>query len=100
MEAKAKAPHSVIRAFTGREFVKYEWRPVPPGHDDEARRLELDGWLVIQDDEPEPEPELESGLESWTVTQLRDELRLMGLSYSGLKKAELIAALEGYEEEE
>lgn len=60
MKARAKLPHRTIRAFTGREFVSYEWRPVPPGHDDEAARLEAGGYLILLSDDPPavaPEPD-------------------------------------------
>jgi pyruvate/2-oxoglutarate dehydrogenase complex dihydrolipoamide acyltransferase (E2) component len=52
MKAKAKNPHGMIRAFTGREFVSYEWRPVPAGADDEAERLEASGYLELKRDAP------------------------------------------------
>lgn len=48
MDAKAKAPHRVVRAFTGLEFVHYEWRRVPDGHNDEAERLEAAGLLEFE----------------------------------------------------
>ena len=48
MKAKAKSPHRMIRAFTGREFVSYEWRLVPEGSDDEAERLEAGGYLELK----------------------------------------------------
>ena len=48
MKAKARKEHGIIRAFTGREFVVYEWRPVPDGCEDEAKRLEAGGYLELQ----------------------------------------------------
>jgi hypothetical protein len=53
MKARAKLPHRVIRAFTGREFVNYEYRPVPEGGEDEAARLVDGGYLEL---EPKPAP--------------------------------------------
>jgi len=44
MEAKVRDTYfptqrnSTVMAFTGREFIKREWRPVPLTHHDEARR--------------------------------------------------------------
>jgi pyruvate/2-oxoglutarate dehydrogenase complex dihydrolipoamide acyltransferase (E2) component len=52
MKAKAKKPHGTIRAFTGREFVAYEWRPVPAGSEDEAGRLEAGGYLELKREPP------------------------------------------------
>ena len=48
MEARAKLPHRVVRAFTGQILVNYEWRPVPAGCDDEALRLENSGFLELR----------------------------------------------------
>ena len=52
MKARAKRPHRTIRAFTGREFVSYEWRRVPEDSDDEAERLEAGGYLELKNDPP------------------------------------------------
>jgi pyruvate/2-oxoglutarate dehydrogenase complex dihydrolipoamide acyltransferase (E2) component len=52
MKAKAKNPHRTIRAFTGLEYVAYEWRPVPAGNDDEVARLAGWGYLELEDDAP------------------------------------------------
>lgn len=46
--AKAKASFTV-RAFSGLEFVPTEWRPVPAGLEDEARR---NPFLELQEDAP------------------------------------------------
>jgi len=56
MKARARAPHRTIQAFTGREFVGYEWRPVPDGAEDEAMRLEAGGFLELQSDDPPAAP--------------------------------------------
>lgn len=53
MKIKAKMPYRLVRAFTGQEFVNYEWRPVPEGSEDEARRLEAAGYAELL---VEPEP--------------------------------------------
>lgn len=37
MEARANTPFH-INAFSGRVFVKHEWRPVPAGCEEEAER--------------------------------------------------------------
>ena len=58
MEAKAKPPHRVVRAFTGLEFVHYEWRRVPAGCDDEAERLEAAGLLEFSQLPVAPLPSL------------------------------------------
>lgn len=57
MKIKAKEPYRLVRAFTGQDFVNYEWRPVPEGGEDEALRLEAAGYAVLLRDVPEPEPE-------------------------------------------
>ena len=48
MQARVKlsSRYGSITAFSGLEFVKYEWRNVPAGKDEEAKRnpyLELEG---------------------------------------------------------
>lgn len=59
MRAKVKDeyPLASVRAFGGLTFVRYEWRAVPDGHDEEAGRLEELGLLVLEKPAPEPEPE-------------------------------------------
>jgi hypothetical protein len=49
MKAKSNKPYP-INAFTGREYVPYEWRDVPAGKEDEAQR---NPYLELLDDEPE-----------------------------------------------
>lgn len=53
MQAKAKTPYPVT-AFTGREFVPYEWRDIPAGSEDEARR---NPFLILRDDNSPPPPD-------------------------------------------
>jgi hypothetical protein len=55
MQARVKPDHryAVLIAFTGREFVKSEWRPVPVGMEREAQQHP---WL-----ETKTEPEKQSG---------------------------------------
>jgi hypothetical protein len=48
MKARAKKSHKPVRAFTGLEFVSYEWRPIPDGCEDEAARLADWGYLELQ----------------------------------------------------
>jgi hypothetical protein len=50
MRAKANYPAGPITAFSGFEFVKYEWRDVPAGFENQA---EQHPYLII---EQEPEP--------------------------------------------
>jgi len=38
VKVKKDSKISIITAFTGREFVKSEYRNVPPGSEDEAKR--------------------------------------------------------------
>ena len=52
MKARANKAHGTVRAFTGREFVSYEYRPVPADCYDEAGRLEVGGFLELQHDPP------------------------------------------------
>lgn len=56
MKAKSKR-FSSVTAFSGLEFVRYEWRDVPIGFEDEAQR---NPFLELQEDapvEPETTPE-------------------------------------------
>lgn len=105
MKAKSNLPYPVT-AFTGREFVRYEWRAVPVGCEAEAQRLADAGILELQDTavtqetavseaEPEPanEPVLAVDLDGMTVRELQAIAREKGISYGGLKKSELIEAL-------
>ena len=36
---KSSHPQKIIRALCGREYVRYEWRPVPPDREAEASRM-------------------------------------------------------------
>lgn len=57
MKARAKMPHRTVRAFTGKEYVSYEWREVPDGVWDEAQRLyEADYLELLMEKAAEPEP--------------------------------------------
>ena len=96
MEAQAKAPHSTVRAFTGREFVSYEYRPVPADCYDEAARLEAGGYLELKHGPPAAAPV--NPLEALTVKQLRNLAKEQGIAYFGLKKSKLIAALDEVEQ--
>lgn len=60
MKAKIKPDYrwNTARACGGAEFIKAEYRPVPPGREDEARRADF---LVIEPEparEPAPKPEV------------------------------------------
>lgn len=50
MKAKSSRFSSIL-AFGGLEFVRYEWRIVPPGKEDEAKRNSL---LILMENESEP----------------------------------------------
>ena len=52
MKAKANYPAGPVTAFSGLEFVKYEWRDVPVGFETQA---EQHPYLEIKQVEPEPE---------------------------------------------
>jgi hypothetical protein len=51
MEARVKAdyPYDTVQAHTGREYVRYEWRPVPDGDD-------KNDLLEYRTGAPKPEP--------------------------------------------
>lgn len=64
MQARVKkdSRYGSITAFSGLEFVKTEWRPVPVGKEKEAERnpyLELDRPEPEAVKEPEQQPSLE-----------------------------------------
>lgn len=117
MQARALTAYP-INAFTGRELVRYEWRPVPAGCEAEAERLAAAGLVELRRDggytSGEPPvihhsigsvvpnaPELGEivvtlsvDLDSLTIVQLKDMARKRGLiGFSTMKKAELIDAL-------
>jgi pyruvate/2-oxoglutarate dehydrogenase complex dihydrolipoamide acyltransferase (E2) component len=51
MKAKVKEswPWGIVQAFAGRQYVKYEWRPVPAGAEAEAERLAGRGLLDLNE---------------------------------------------------
>jgi hypothetical protein len=51
MQARIKknARYPTLNFFSGVEFVKSEWRPVPPGREEEAR---ANDWLEVADEVP------------------------------------------------
>ena len=53
MKAKSNKSFPIV-AFGGREYVPYEWRPVPAGFEEAAR---ANPFLEVQEIKPEPEPE-------------------------------------------
>ena len=89
MQARVRSDYrfSVVTAFTGREFIKGEWRLVPAGCEDEAiHHIALD----VQDD-PQPLPVAK---ETYTVTQLREMAKKAGIKgYSRMKEATLLERL-------
>lgn len=117
MLARAKLPHKMVQAFTGRRIVAYEWRPVPAGHEAEAEWLASAGYLELQgqaEEKPEPvtfvkvepeavewlpetaEPETVAAvdLSALTVADLRQiakDQRILG--YRQMSKARLLKAL-------
>lgn len=109
MQAKSKRPYPVT-AFNGKEFVSYEYRAVPEGCEDEAKRLVDDGILEVVDFAVPPgtpddaiqvigdlllsEPSLSVDLDDLTIIQLKDKARELGITgFSTMNKAELIDAL-------
>lgn len=52
MKAKSNKGYPVT-AFSGLEFVSYEWRDVPPGKEQEAIN---NPFLITMLDEPQPAP--------------------------------------------
>lgn len=116
MKAKALTAYP-INAFTGREFVRYEWRQIPAGCEAEAERLEAAGLLELKrggdltppagfpggDKLPvnissdsvkiEPPPTLGTDLDSLTIIQLKDMAKERGIVVGRKSKAELIDAL-------
>lgn len=76
MKAKVKADfrYSVVNALAGREFTKREWRPVPPGHEEEARNhpyLDVDK-TAVDEDEPILAADIE-GMEEEALRQFAKE---------------------------
>lgn len=58
MRARVKQSHKWrIAQSGGMQYVKDEWRPVPPGHEAEVLRCDF---LEFQDPQPDPEPEPET----------------------------------------
>jgi hypothetical protein len=102
MKARVKAdyPWSTVRAFAGHEYTKRDWRPVPPGHEQEAR---LHQFLDVDAVTPEVFAiiaKIATSFENLTVAELKEIARSAGIEgYSSMRKAELIAALESEEEE-
>lgn len=56
-QVKPDSRMKIVMAFTGHEYVRYEWRPVPEGAQEEARKHPL--LDVMEAEEPEPESESE-----------------------------------------
>lgn len=105
MLVRAKAPHKVVTAFTGRRIAT-EWLPVPDGCEDEARRLASSGFVEIQEQteaKPEPTPFLQVELDteppgvdfsSLPVNDLRQIAKDQGIhGYQRMSKAKLLEAL-------
>jgi hypothetical protein len=106
MLVRAKAPHKVVKAFTGRRIVSFEWSPVPDGCEDEARLLASSGFVELQEQteaKPEPEPFLQVELEteapavdlsSLSIPELRQIAQDQNVKgYARMSKAKLLEAL-------
>lgn len=87
MKARVKEDNKLkhVRAFAGYLYNQQEWLAVPVGCEDEARRHPM---MDIKEDDTE------FSLNSLTVKELRQKAQVQGIAGHGLKKAELIAALE------
>lgn len=71
MKAKSNRFGSVT-AFSGLEYVRYEWRDVPKGFEVEARG---NPFLELQEDSTEPEPVVFSPSEPIVVQSSRRKRR-------------------------
>ena len=95
MKAKVKGSYAggLVRAFTGREYVRYEYRIVPEGCEAEAHRLNELGLLeLLKNSSPDIPDDIE---------ELREAAKEAGISYYWQKKAEnLLAELDALDEEE
>ncbi len=98
-QVREGAPNKVCTAFGGSEFVWYEWRAVPSGFEHAARGH---GYLEVDDVDPDVpvvevgeivHPVLAVDIEDMTIKDLRAFAKGQGVAYSGLNKADLVAAL-------
>ena len=96
MKARASNyPGGSVVAFGGLEFVKDEWRDVPVANEDEAKRHP---YLEVLEETPEPEPPKAAmetiNIHSLKVATLRQFAKSAGVDTKGMKKADLVSALE------
>jgi hypothetical protein len=90
-------PGSAVVAFGGLEYVKNEWRIVPVANEAEVERHP---YLEVLEEKPEAvaAPEVEPtkviDIHSLKVAELRQFARNAGIDTKGMKKVDLIAALE------
>src|SRR3990167_2579334 len=104
MQARLKksSRYGTASFFSGREFVKFEWRPIPPGFEDQARKndlLELREGAAEREvvkrkaEDAAPEPVMQARL----IQQYKDQ-SLRTLSGREYVKTEWRPVPDGYDE--
>lgn len=101
MQAKVKQSWrwNVVKAFTGREYVKYEWRTVPDGNEAEAHRLEEDGLLEYRQGPP-PAMEPPDATDAAIALALESGIDLSSVSGSGTDGRILVGDIRALLDEE
>ena len=91
MQAKSNAPYPVM-AFTGREFVTYEWRPVPSGHEEAARNHPM---LDVRERKQAPVDETPDATDAAVELAAEHGIDLNHLDGSGVDGRILVSDVEG-----
>lgn len=97
---RAKAINSTVFACQGIMFPRRQWVTVPEGFEAEVLRnpfLEIEPEpepAPVPEPEPEPAPDVVD-YNAFTVAELRQMAEDRNLDPAGLRKAELVALLEG-----